>query len=291
MKIFVSWSGPRSQIVAEALRQWLPCVFQSVDPWLSSSDIQPGNRWAQELGDALDQSHFGILSLTAENLTAPWVLFEAGALSKAIHVARVVPYLLDIDTEQLPPPLSQFQAVPANKNGTLRLINAISEATPANLRPANLLDRVFKRWWPDLEAQLSRASGAAAVVLGAGDSGVKLLDVLDACMWPVAAVYDKRHNAPGIVIARRKRIPSYYGESDELKNLMLDLSSTTGRQYEFFLVAQHEGFVRFVTDVFQQHAPPNSRLHQMGDEDFPADFNKDHLAALRLYSQRGTKER
>ena len=79
MKIFISWSGPRSKAMAEALKEWLPNVIQAVDPWVSSSDIDAGMRWTPALAEQLQQTQLGILCLTAENLNAPWLLFEAGA--------------------------------------------------------------------------------------------------------------------------------------------------------------------------------------------------------------------
>ena len=80
MKIFISWSGEHSNQVAKALSDWLPLVFQSVSVWVSSEHIQAGSRWAHEVSTKLDESDVGILYLTASNLSAPWILFEAGAL-------------------------------------------------------------------------------------------------------------------------------------------------------------------------------------------------------------------
>ena len=118
MKIFISWSGPRSKAMAEALKDWLPNVIQSIDPWVSSSDIDAGMRWTPALAEELQQTQLGIICLTIENLSAPWLLFEAGALSKIIDKTRVCPYLMGLEPTEVTGPLAQFQAVKAEKDGT-----------------------------------------------------------------------------------------------------------------------------------------------------------------------------
>lgn len=84
MKVFISWSGARSKAVASKLREWLPDVIQNIEPWMSRHDIKAGERWDKELSGELNDSKFGIICLTSDNYDAPWILFEAGALSKTI---------------------------------------------------------------------------------------------------------------------------------------------------------------------------------------------------------------
>lgn len=79
LRIFISWSGERSRTVAEALHQWLADVLHVVEPWLSAADIEKGSKWAQAVTGELERASFAVLCLTPENLTAPWLLFEAGA--------------------------------------------------------------------------------------------------------------------------------------------------------------------------------------------------------------------
>ncbi len=92
--VFISWSGERSRRAAEALYEWLPIVLQSARPWMSNTDIDKGSRGLEEVGKALEGMKVGIICLTPENLTAEWILFEAGALSKTLDAkTRVCTYL------------------------------------------------------------------------------------------------------------------------------------------------------------------------------------------------------
>ncbi len=159
MKVFISWSGNNSHKAAEALREWLPLLFQNIEPWLSSSDIMAGMRWANELSENLDGIDFGILCLTQDNLNSPWILFEAGALSKSLQKGRVVPYLIGISPKDLnESPLSQFQCVSADKKGTKKLLLSIDESLETSTRPISTLEKVFEKWWPELEENLKEIS-------------------------------------------------------------------------------------------------------------------------------------
>jgi hypothetical protein len=163
VKLFISWSGATSRHVAEALRIWLPNVIQEVKPWLSAADITPGVRWPLEIGRELEQSHFGVLCLTPDNLAAPWILFEAGALGKRLDTGRVVPYLFRVGRELVTGPLSQFQSVEATREGTRGLVSAVFGAVPEPALSPERLARAFDKWWPDLEQELERIPASAPV--------------------------------------------------------------------------------------------------------------------------------
>ena len=155
MKVFVSWSGERSKTIASALKHWLPDVFQGLHVWMSDHDIQAGARWGGELGGELETSNFGIVCLTPENLESHWLTFEAGALSKAIKESRVAPYRFQLRASDVGPPLSQFQGVDANEEGTLKLVLSINDALGKPLPDEEKTRRAFEHWWPDLQKILS----------------------------------------------------------------------------------------------------------------------------------------
>ena len=156
MDLFLSWSGKRSKAVAEALKPWLRQVIQAVEPWISS-DIDKGTRWSQKVADRLERSKVGIICLTPENLSSPWILFEAGALSKTKD-AYVCTFLLDLSPEDVAQPLSQFQLTTPDKEDCRKLLGTINEAVrKAGERDLSdqVLDRVFETNWPGLEAVLA----------------------------------------------------------------------------------------------------------------------------------------
>lgn len=154
MKVFISWSGIRSRFIAETLRGWLPKVIQSIRPWMSEEDISAGSRWSNDVSKELSQSNFGIICVTPENQSNPWLLFEAGALSKTIEESYVCPILFDMPPSQLLGPLSQFQATQIDANGTLRLLSTMNKALGETQLPNDDLDEIFKVWWPRLEDRL-----------------------------------------------------------------------------------------------------------------------------------------
>lgn len=156
MEVFISWSGARSERIAEALRDWLPNVIQSVEPFMSITDIEKSSRWSLDIAQHLEQAQCGLICLTRENLAAPWLLFEAGALSKSIENSRVIPYLYGVSTADLQGPLTQFQAAFATKDSTLDVLKIINRAYGENsLEPARL-EHSFETWWPQLEEELSK---------------------------------------------------------------------------------------------------------------------------------------
>jgi hypothetical protein len=155
MRVFISWSGIRSEAIAVALKDWLQDVFPQLDVWMSAHDIEAGARWNTELNEILETCNFGILCLTPENQREPWLLFEAGALAKTSKVARVIPYRIALSASNIQYPLAQFQGVDSDEHGTFKLIQTINE-TGGWLMPSEKLERHFHKWWPDLETQLER---------------------------------------------------------------------------------------------------------------------------------------
>ena len=105
MKIFVSWSGPRSAAVAEALKEYMPVINNAFEPWLSSDDIPKGSRSTAEIADALAAAKAGIICLTPHNLTAPWILFEAGGLAKTVEKPLACTLLIDLEPSDVSKPL------------------------------------------------------------------------------------------------------------------------------------------------------------------------------------------
>lgn len=163
MQVFLSWSGNRSKAVAEAFSDWLGKVIQALDPWMSV-DIEKGARWSAEIADRLENSHVGIICVTPENLNAPWLLFEAGALSKNTR-AHVCTFLLSVAPANVEPPLGQFQHTIFDKDDVFKLVATINQrvarAEEKALQDKDLAE-VFSTYWPKLEEKLKAIQTAGS---------------------------------------------------------------------------------------------------------------------------------
>lgn len=153
MKVFISWSGERSQALALALRDWLPLVLHYVEPWLLEADVSAGDRWVQAVAKELEASNFGIICVTPENVGSPWVLFEAGALAKSMQGAKVIPLLFNLGIGDITGPLAQFQAKKVEKSGLGEVIQSLNSAKDQSI-PEARAKQLFEALWPEFQKQL-----------------------------------------------------------------------------------------------------------------------------------------
>ncbi|WP_063651002.1 TIR domain-containing protein [Aliivibrio fischeri] len=155
MKVFLSWSGDLSHKVALTLRDWLPSVIQSIEPYVSSEDIDKGARWSTDIASELADSSYGILCVTKENLHAPWLTFEAGALSKTMDKSYVSPFLFDIKRSEVNGPILQFQSTVFEKDDVKKLLLSLNKADSGEQLTVERLEKALDVWYPDLEKQLN----------------------------------------------------------------------------------------------------------------------------------------
>jgi hypothetical protein len=161
MKIFISWSGDLAKNIAEIFRQWIPGVIQAAKPYYSPDDITKGTKWSSEISKELDASKVGLICLTKDNLGSPWIMFEAGALSKNIEESKVVPLLFGIEPSDVEGPLVQFQAAKFSKTEMKRVIEMINFELGENRLSSDVLKEVFEMWWPKLESEILKVEKQA----------------------------------------------------------------------------------------------------------------------------------
>jgi len=162
VKVFISWSGDTSLKVAQLLRDWLPYVINAIEPYVSSEDIDKGARWSTDIAKELEDSTFGILCVTRDNLNAPWLSFEAGALSKTMEKSFVTPFLFDIKRSEVQGPILQFQSTIIEKDDIKRLLKTLNKACGEASIPEERLDKSFDVWYPTLETGLNQLKNEVA---------------------------------------------------------------------------------------------------------------------------------
>lgn len=154
-KVFISWSGDLSKKLAEEVRLWLPGVLQFVKPYFTPNDIEKGTRWSTEIAGELESSNAGIICLTKDNISKPWILFEAGALSKNFGKANVCTILFNLDSTDLSGPLTSFQATKFDKTDFKKLLITINNTGSDSKLETAVLNDVFDMWWPKLESKIN----------------------------------------------------------------------------------------------------------------------------------------
>ncbi|WP_439841219.1 toll/interleukin-1 receptor domain-containing protein [Aeromonas veronii] len=151
MKVFLSWSGERSRLVATLLDEWLRCVLQAIRPWISTKDIDRGSLWFSEIQDQLQDVTTGIICLTQENKEKPWILFEAGALAKGLSNSRVCTLLIDLEPHDIRDPLAQFNHTKPDQGGIYALVHTLNNRLGDNRLDPAILTKVLDTYWAQFE--------------------------------------------------------------------------------------------------------------------------------------------
>lgn len=165
MKVFISWSGNRSRAVAELLNDWIRCVLQAARPWVSTQNIDRGSLWFNEIQQQLKDTSVGIVCLTQENKSKPWILFESGALAKGLTSSRVCTFLVDLSPADVENPLAQFNHTQHDKESLWQLVRTLNDCLPADqILHEQVLERVFETYWPQFDEQFREIIDTVAAV-------------------------------------------------------------------------------------------------------------------------------
>ena len=139
MSMFISWSGKRSRLVAKAFYDLFPMIFmQPKTEFYLSTGIYKGADWNANLNEGLQAADVGILCVTRDNYTAPWMIYEAGFLSHKAGIGKVFPFLLDISPSELQGPVTQFQSTVFEKEDLRKLVLDISRSEVSAVREIDL---------------------------------------------------------------------------------------------------------------------------------------------------------
>ena len=173
MSVFISWSGKdsKSHRVAQLLRMWLPKVIQRLDCFLSSEDISAGALWFEELRGNLEKSKIGILCLTANSTSKPWILFEGGYIARSFdEKKRVYPLLIDISASEMPAPFAIFQGGGLAKEEMFRLVQMINQVAGLPGLDDETLHESFDLRWPQFKQEIQTIVSQKESILKASSS-------------------------------------------------------------------------------------------------------------------------
>lgn len=152
MKIFISWSGERSNKIAKDLADWLVTFESMLNIFVSSTEISKGSIWFEEISSFAKQANLGIIVITQENVSSAWLNFESGIIFGNIGESKVIPLLVDGNIKLLDKsPLMLFQAMDSSKASVLELVKQINRGIERK-RSESQIEKLFDLMWPDIES-------------------------------------------------------------------------------------------------------------------------------------------
>ena len=142
------------------MSDWIKCVLQASQPWISTRHIERGSLWFSEINEKLRDVSVGIVCLTQENKNKPWILFETGALAKGLSGNRVCTFLVDLAPTDLVDPLAQFNHTLPTKDSVRELVKTLNICMGDNSLEDRVLEKIFETYWPNFQEEFSKALDA-----------------------------------------------------------------------------------------------------------------------------------
>lgn len=277
--------------MANSLAMWLPRIIHNCRTWISNRDIEKGQRWFDEIGKTLETHHFGIICTTPENHTAPWLMYEAGALSKSLGRSRVCPLLLGLCPGELKGPLQQFQATVVTEDDVLKLVNSVNAQLGADKLEKEVLTDCFRRFWKDIEADMT---AIAKTPISGGEFAV-----------PRVVEAFARHGLPPPIIGSEAHFTSGY-ESHGLYSTVMEIAQERlyimGRKNRKVFDKEHQDFIRGIKQrmangldfrvlFLDPEAPEHIVAAAHKDDDFRDQLQSCITSALKCFQRSGVDPR
>jgi hypothetical protein len=182
LKVFISWSGPRSKAVATHVKQWVSQVFQGSVVFMSDEDIKAGTNWSERIKKELADTTVGIVCMTPENQDAKWINYEMGALSKEVTDggSRVIPLLIGFSsTTEVGQPAASLNMVMLGQDGFKKIATSLNDINAIQRSQVDL-DLVSDMWWeklgPLMEEEAKNVPEAEPAPASEGDMVKEILE-------------------------------------------------------------------------------------------------------------------
>ena len=147
--------------------------------------------WLPEIDKELNDTDFGIVCVTKQNVDAKWLNFEAGALSRKVGAKReLMPVLLiDFDTTgDVEGPITGFQMKMANREDFFDIMKDLNAADLGPKIKEEILRSRVDAAWPAIELEVEKVrSAAASIGVDKRDDDDKLEEILETVRGIAAA--------------------------------------------------------------------------------------------------------
>ena len=217
MKVFISWSGELSMKVAEELKETIPCILQFTNVFFSPEDIKKGKRWEDAILEELEETNYGIVCLSKENMNASWINFEAGALSKIVSQSNVSTVLIDLEAKEIEGPLSAFQATRlTDKEDFWMLIRGINNSSETQVADS-VVRRAYDSMWEEFYSKICDAIKTNTLKNIEKEKKEQNLELLlpMQCIEKIYSDFIKKSEINNFLIDFLDRIVEYVEQTDE----------------------------------------------------------------------------